>query len=150
LFEPREGASVNSTDIDHRAIIDAEHLRLLAIFHFVAAGFSFLGVALFSMYFFLFQALLANPQIWAQSQEGPPPEQVMAFFRGFLVMFLLWFLVSAVGNLLSGLFMRDRRHRTFSMVIAGINCLHIPIGTTLGIFTFIVLGRESVRKLYRP
>jgi hypothetical protein len=26
--------------------------------------------------------------------------------------------------------------------------VHIPIGTALGIFTFIVLGRESVRKLY--
>ena len=34
------------------------------------------------------------------------------------------------------------------MVIAAINCLHIPIGTMLGIFTFIVLGRDSVRKLY--
>jgi hypothetical protein len=55
-----------------------------------------------------------------------------------------------VGNLLSGLFLRARRHRTFSMVVAAINCLHIPIGTALGVFTFIVLGRESVRKLYRP
>ena len=34
------------------------------------------------------------------------------------------------------------------MVIAGINCLHIPLGTLLGVFTLVVLGRESVRKLY--
>ena len=141
---------MNAIETDHRAIIDAEHLRLLAIFQFVAAGFAFVGVGFSFLYFLLFQAILANPEMWAQSQDGPPPEQVMTFFRGFLVTFMLWFLVSAVGNLLSGFFMRARRHRTFSMVIAGINCLHIPIGTILGAFTFIVLSRESVRKLYQP
>ena len=39
------------------------------------------------------------------------------------------------------------RHRTFSRVVAGLNCLHIPLGTVLGIFTSIVLGRESVGQL---
>jgi hypothetical protein len=33
-------------------------------------------------------------------------------------------------------------------VVAGINCLHIPLGTVLGIFTIVVLCRESVRELY--
>jgi hypothetical protein len=37
-----------------------------------------------------------------------------------------------------------RRNRTFCMVIAGINCLHFPLGTLLGVFTFIVLIRPSV------
>jgi hypothetical protein len=139
---------------EHRAVIDAEHLRLLAIFHFVAAGLSLIGVLFSLLYLVLFEVLLANPEVFAQSQQqqqqGPPPEQVMMFFRGFLVTFVIWFLVSAVGNLLSGTFMRTRRHRAFSMIVAGINCLHIPIGTTLGVFTFVVLGRDSVRKLYEP
>jgi hypothetical protein len=94
--------------------------------------------------------MLSNPEMWAESQQGPPPAEIMMIFRWFLVVFVVWFLVGAVGNLLSGLFLRARRHRTFSMVIAAINCLHIPIGTALGVFTFIVLGRESVRKLYEP
>ena len=137
---------------EHRAVIDAEHLRLLAIFHFVAAGLSLVGVLFSLLYLALFQLLLANPEVFAQAQQqqqqGPPPEQIMMFFRGFLVSFVIWFLVSAVGNLLSGMFMRTRRHRIFSMIVAGINCLHIPIGTTLGVFTFVVLGRDSVRKMY--
>ena len=32
--------------------------------------------------------------------------------------------------------------------MAGVNCLSMPIGTTLGIFTFVVLLRPSVTALY--
>ena len=34
------------------------------------------------------------------------------------------------------------------MVIAGISCLFVPYGTILGVFTFIVLQRSSVEKLF--
>jgi hypothetical protein len=36
----------------------------------------------------------------------------------------------------------------FSLVIAGVNCASFPLGTLLGVFTFIVLLRASVRSLY--
>ena len=139
---------MNSRAPDHQAIIDAEHLRLLAIFHFVSAALAFVGVLFASLYFVLIWAVFANPEIWAQSQEGPPPEAVITIFQWFTGIGVVWFVVACVGNLLSGLYLRTRRHRTFSMVIAGINCLHIPLGTLLGVFTLAVLGRESVRKLY--
>jgi hypothetical protein len=138
---------MNSTDTDERAIIDAEHLRLLAIFHFVSAALSFVGVVFSSLYFLLFQVVFSNAEI-TQSQQGPPPEEFITIFRWFTGLFIVWFLVSCIGNLLSAMFLRARRHRTFSMVIAAINCLHIPLGTILGVFTLVVLGRESVRKLY--
>ena len=141
---------MNPTAIDQRAVIDAEHIRLLSIFHFVAAGLAFVGVGFSTLYFVMLQVMFSNPEMWGESQQGPPPEEMLTIFRWFLGIFVAWFLVGAVGNLLSGLFLRKRRHRTFSMVVAAINCLHIPIGTTLGVFTFIVLGRESVRKLYVP
>jgi hypothetical protein len=96
----------------------------------------------------MFQAFFSNPEIWAQSQQQPPPAEIITMFRWFTAIFVVWFLVSALGNLFSGLFLLRRRHRMFSMVVAAINCLHIPIGTALGIFTFIVLGRDSVRKVY--
>ena len=139
---------MSSTDTDQRAIIDAEHVRLLAIFHFVSAAFSLLGVLFSSLYFVLFQVIFSNPQAFAQSQQGAPPVEFVTFIRWFTGIFVVWFLVSCVGNLLSGFFLRARRHRTFSMVIAAINCLHIPLGTILGVFTLVVLGRESVRKMY--
>jgi hypothetical protein len=139
---------VDPVDTDRRAIIDAEHVRLLAIFHFVAAGLALMGVAFLAVYLVIFQAMFANPEMWAQAQQEAPPASMLAFFRWFLGLFVAWFLVGAVGNLLSGLFLLARRHRVFSMVVAAINCFHIPLGTVLGVFTFLVLGRESVRKLY--
>jgi hypothetical protein len=53
-------------------------------------------------------------------------------------------LILAICNLFCGKFLSSRKHRTFIMIISGINCLSIPLGTTLGVFTFIVLLRPSV------
>ena len=133
---------------DRQAGIDSEHLRLLSIFHFVAAGFAFLGLAFSAVYFAFFQWVMSNPKMWEKSSQGPPPEMFIGLFRVLFVAFVLWFLISALGNLMSGIYMRKFRNRTFSMVVAGINCLHIPLGTILGIMTFIVITRDSVRRRY--
>ncbi len=53
-----------------------------------------------------------------------------------------------VLNVLSGLFLWQRRHRVYSIVTAGLDCLQIPFGTALGVFTLLVLSRDSVRQLY--
>jgi hypothetical protein len=49
---------------------------------------------------------------------------------------------------LSGRFIQRRVNRTFSIVVSGFLCLFFPFGTILGIFTLIVLTRESVIRLY--
>ena len=36
----------------------------------------------------------------------------------------------------------------FSLVIAALCCLNMPLGTVLGVFTFIVLTRDSVKAQY--
>jgi hypothetical protein len=139
---------VSLNDTDRHAIIDIEHLRLLSIFHFVSAGLSFLGLAFSLLYIALFETVFANPQLWTDAQQGPAPDQFVSVLRWFAGAIAVWFLVCGIANLLSGMFLRSRRHRTFSMVVAALNCVHIPLGTALGIFTFIVLGRDSVRQLY--
>ena len=44
--------------------------------------------------------------------------------------------------------LRRRTSRTFCMVVAGISCLFMPIGTVLGVFTIIVLARPTVKALF--
>jgi len=34
------------------------------------------------------------------------------------------------------------------MIVAGLGCLAVPYGTLLGVFTFVVLGRPSVVRLF--
>ena len=130
--------------------IDGEHLRLLAIFHFVAAGMAFLGLLFVLGHYAVFHFIFSNSGAWDNAgRAGGLRRSSMAIFRWVYVVFGCWFLISAVGNILSGLFMRARRHRVFSLIVAAINCVHIPLGTLLGVFTFVVadarLGREVVR-----
>jgi len=58
------------------------------------------------------------------------------------------FLFGMLLNVLSAVFLWQRRRRVFSFVVGGLNCLQIPFGTALGVFTIIVLSRDSVRELY--
>ena len=130
--------------------IDADHLNLLAIFHFVGAGLAVLGLLFLAVHYTFMHAIFANPDFWKnQKQPMPvPPEQVFAMMKWFYLAAALWFVVSGVLNVISALCLRARKGRMFSMVVSGINCLHIPLGTVLGVFTIVVLIRDSVRELY--
>jgi hypothetical protein len=129
---------------------DSEHLRLLAIFHFIVAGLSVLGLGFLVLHYTLMSTVIANPQIWKKSPHPPPftPEQFMAMFVWFYVIFGVMLILAAVLNLFSGLFLLRRRHRVFSIVVAALNCLQVPFGTILGVFTILVLSRESVSKTF--
>jgi hypothetical protein len=48
----------------------------------------------------------------------------------------------------AGRCIRDRRHRTFCVIVACLSCLHVPFGTAIGVCTLIVLGRPSVQALF--
>lgn len=128
--------------------IDADHLKLLSIFHFVGAGLAVLGMLFLLAHFALFHAFLDNPKMWENQKQGPPPAEIFAMFKWFYAIFGLWFAGSGVLNLISAFCLRAKKHRTFSLIVAGINCVHIPLGTVLGVFTIIVLIRDSVRELY--
>jgi hypothetical protein len=128
--------------------VDADHLKLLAIFHFIGAGLALLGLFFLFGHFAIMHAVLENPKIWQNQKSGPPPAELFAIFKWFYFIFGVWFFISGILNLISGFCLRARKHRTFSMVVAGINCLHLPVGTVLGVFTLIVLLRDSVRELY--
>jgi hypothetical protein len=128
--------------------IDVEHLKLLSIFHFVGAGLALLGLLFIFAHFMLFQTLINDPQMWQNQKQAPPPKEFFMIFRWFYVFFGLFLVGSLVLNFLSGIFIRARKHRIFSLVIGGFNCIHFPLGTVLGVFTIIVMVRDSVRELY--
>jgi len=128
--------------------VDADHLKLLSIFHFVGAGLGFFGMLFLLAHYAIFSVFLSNPKMWANQKQGVPPIELFAAMKWFYLLFGVWFLASCVLNLISGFCLRARKQRTFSMVVSGINCLHFPIGTVLGVFTIIVLLRDSVRELY--
>ena len=128
--------------------VDADHLRLLAIFHFVIAGLAVVGLGFLAMHYMVMHAVMSNPEMWKNQKGMPPPEQFFAMFKWFYVFFGAMLIVGGIANLLSGLCIRARKFRIFSLIVAGIDCIQIPFGTVLGVFTLIVLLRDSARESY--
>jgi hypothetical protein len=56
----------------------------------------------------------------------------------------------AVLVLVAGSFIARRTHYTFCFVAACVECLFMPFGTVLGVFTILVLNRQSVKGLFNP
>ena len=54
----------------------------------------------------------------------------------------------AVMKLLTAKALRERKSRTLCLVTAAITCIAIPYGTALGVATFLVLSRPSVRQQF--
>src|ERR1039458_5808852 len=129
---------------------DSDHLKLLAIFHFIGAGLGLLGILFLLGHYAVMHAVFANPKFWTDQKQTPPPAELFTIMKWFYLVMGVWFLASGILNVISGFYLRARKGRTFSLVVAGFNCLHIPAGTVLGVFTTIVLLRDSVRELYGP
>lgn len=128
---------------------DEEHLRLLSIFHYVVAGLC----ALFSLFPMLYTGMGAL-LIWAAQhpnpkQTGEPPPEFVGWIFVAVGSFLFFLgLAMAICILIAGRALAKRRRYWFAFVIACIECLFMPFGTILGIFTIIVLSRESVKQLF--
>jgi hypothetical protein len=126
---------------------DTEQLNLLAIFHYVVAGFA----ALFSFFPLIYAALgvifiFAARHGTAKPDEELPPEFLGWIFAVVGSLLVVTGIVMAICIFIAGRSLALRKRYTFALVIACIECLFVPFGTILGVFTIIVLSRESVRE----
>jgi hypothetical protein len=129
---------------------DREHLRLLAIFHYVVAGLA----ALFSLFPLLY-SILGGFLLYAAHHPGPGSQEAPPAVLGwvFIVLGGLFFLagvIMAICILIAGRSLAQYKHYSFALVIACIECLFVPFGTILGVFTIVALSRESVKALFSP
>lgn len=93
-------------------------------------------------------SVFSTPEM-CKNQNGPaPPREFFDVFVWFHLFMGILLFIGCVANILSGVFLWRRRHRLFSLVVAGLNCLQIPFGTALGVFTLSILMRDSVRPSY--
>ncbi len=76
------------------------------------------------------------------------PKEAMAIMITFYAIFGLLACAMAAANFMSARYIKKRKNKTFSIVVAAINCLQMPFGTILGVFTIIVLMRPSVQSGY--
>jgi len=127
---------------------DTEHLRLLSIFHYIVAGMVALGSLFPLLHIAMGVAIIAGTfKELGHDAQSPP-----AFFGWMIVGLSAFVIVSglamAIVVAMAGQRIQQNRSHTFCLVVAGLECLFMPIGTTLGVFTIVVLTRPSVKELF--
>jgi hypothetical protein len=126
---------------------DEQYLRLLSIFHYVVGGITALFASFPIIHLAIGLAMLLAPAEFKSRGEAPP-----AFIAWLMIIFasvfiaLGWALAGCV--IAAGRFLVARKHYMFCLIMAGIECILIPFGTVLGVFTIVVLMKESVQRLF--
>lgn len=128
---------------------DAEHVRLLGIFHYVLGGITGFCACIPLIHVTMGIVLLCSPTMFQGPDMPPEMQQVMGgLFLGIgsVAVMLGWtfaiLLFVAAGSL------RKHKRHMFCLVVAAIGCLSVPMGTVLGVFTILVLSRPTVKAMF--
>ena len=129
---------------------DQEHLRLLSIFQYIVGGITGFFACFPLIHVAMGVALLNGvfPLPKAPNQPEFPPEAGWIFIIGG-GFFILAGWSMAIAMIVAGRSIARRRWYTACLVIAAIECLMMPFGTVLGVFTLIVLLRPSVKAIFQ-
>ncbi|WP_312682385.1 hypothetical protein [Stenotrophomonas chelatiphaga] len=129
---------------------DADHLRLLSIFHYVVAGITAL-FSLFPLIHLVMGLAIVTGHLPMESEQGNEPFDPRLFgwfFVAFAGAFIAGGLTLAGFMAYAGRCLAQRRRHVLCMVVAGISCCFMPFGTVLGVFTLIVLVRPAVKAAF--
>lgn len=127
---------------------DLEHLKILSICYYISAGITALFSCLPLIHLAMGIALVSGAFPNDGKGAAPPPAFIGWFFIIFATVFILGGWATAIGTFFAGKFIKQKKNYIFCLAMAGINCMFVPIGTVLGVFTFIVLLRDSVKAIF--
>ncbi len=125
---------------------ESEQLRLLGLFHLVVAAIIFL----FSLIPLL--QLLPAMALLGGSLAGPERDVGGALAGGLwaaaaaALLLASWLLVC--GLILSGAFLRRRKHYSFCLVVSAVVFFAVPLGTVVAVISGIILLRPGVQALF--
>ena len=128
---------------------DDEHLRMLSICWYVWAGLSALFGTIPVIHLTLGLFMLLSPTSFGGGRGGPPPPAFIGWMFtciGGSLVCLGW--SNAILGFFAGRSLSRHQRLRLCQVAAAIACINIPLGTVLGVFTFVVLGRPSVRSQF--
>lgn len=126
---------------------DAKQLDLLATFHYVVGGITALYSCMPFMHVFM-GAMMISGKFFGETEGSAPPP---GFGWMFVIMgstFILSGWAMAICIIIAGKKLKRRQNRMFCMVMAGIECMFMPFGTVLGVFTLIALNKDSIKETY--
>lgn len=126
---------------------DIKHLNLLSLFHYILGGITALFSCMPFLHVFMGLAMVSGKFFEEANGSGPPP--FIGWF--FIIMgsvFILFGWCLAVLMFVTGKKLKSRKNRIFCMVVAGVECIFMPLGTILGILTLIALSKDSIKEIF--
>ncbi len=139
---------MSNDPVKRQQILDDEHLRLLSIFYYVKGGISALFACIPMIHVVLGLVMVVAPHVFGQGKDAPPAFIGWIFVvLGLSIIFIGW--TFAALTLIAGRCLARRKHYNYCLVVGCLECLSIPFGTVLGVFTIIVLNRASVKEMFR-
>lgn len=131
---------------------DESTMSILVILWKVWAGLTAVGGCCAAGYFAFGAALMAgSASATSSSMPGgmPPAAPETAVVGGFFAFIgiLMLALMAGIGvlNWLAGTWIQQRRNYVGVVVLAAIACLSVPLGTGLGIFTFVMITKPHIK-----
>jgi len=136
-----------------QAALDASHLQLLEIGFYISGILTALRFLWFLAIVILFSvaglgATFAGRPGSTGSPNAPPPAVVFFIIAGVFGVIIVFSLIFACLEIYAGMCLKKRQHPILIQIVAAFYCLSIPWGTALGVFTFMVLNRPSVKSLF--
>ncbi len=131
--------------------VDLTHLNVLAICFWVWGGitalFSSIGLIHVAMGVAMISGNFPGPTTMPNSQI--PAEQFVGWM--FVILgsaFVMFGWLIGGLSIYAGFCLKRHRRWMLCMIVASLNCISIPIGTALGVFTIIVLVRPRVKAMF--
>ena len=126
---------------------DIKHLDLLSLFHYIFGGITALTSCLPVIHVIVGFSMVSG-KLFEESNGAAPPPFMGWIFVIFGTVFIVMGLSAAVCMIVAGGKLKRHKNRVFCMVVAGIECMYMPLGTVLGVFTLIALNKESIQEIF--
>jgi hypothetical protein len=126
---------------------DLQYLKLLSIFHYVVGGLTALFSFIPIIYVVIGILAVCIPGSFEGEGEAMPAFIGWIFIIIGVVLIVLGWAFSAC-IIIAGRSLAKRIHYMFCVVMAAIECIFMPFGTVLGVFTIVVLTRPSVKEMF--
>ena len=131
--------------MDLQGEIAAHDLKALSIGHYIQGGI----VAFYSLVALVYCAFIGTifTKLGGANQQQIP-DGVLAALSIICSAVLFALALYTLCIFLAARWLGSRQHILFIQIVSGLNCLFIPYGTALGVFTLVVLARPQTKLLF--
>lgn len=121
---------------------DKKHLKRLSQIQILY------GILNLFVSYYYYQVIFSLVDGYRKELEKTNPEVQVALFIGFGFILFLIGIAILFCIILAGQSLAQHENYTLCLSVAIAECLIIPIGTLIGVYTIIILRRDSVKKLF--